>query len=140
MHTEGIFAPETAAEARERYEAVGPTAQTTVREVAKAMDFDRAEYDERVTGAVVETAREAIFASLLAVTVGTREEYEDWATDHPDYDRAEIGSEHVSNVAWHAAPVTETVVAATVEDKETAAVGTLRRQAFGEVYRELVTE
>jgi hypothetical protein len=140
MHTEGIFTPETAAEARKRYEAVGPTAQTTVREVAKAMDFDREEYDERVTSAVVETAREAIFASLLAVTVGTREEYEDWLADHPAYDRADIGSEHVSNVAWHAAPATETVVAATFEDKEAAAVGTLRRQAFGEVYRELVTE
>jgi len=139
MHTEGFVTPETAAEARDRYEAVGPTAQTTVREVAKAMDFDRAEYDERVTSAVVETAREAIFASLLEVTVGTRTEYEEWLADHPDYDRAEIGSENVSNVAWHATPVAETVVAATFEDKEAAAVGTLRRQAFGELYRDIVT-
>ena len=139
MHTEGIFTPDTAAEARDRYEAVGPTAQTTVREVTKAMDFDREEYGERVTGSVVETAREVIFASLLTVHVGTRAEYEAWLADHPDYDRTEIGSENVSNVAWHAAPAVETVVAATFEDKEAAAVGTLRRQAFGELYRELVT-
>ena len=70
MHTEGIHAPETEAEARELYEAAGPTAQTVVREVAKAMEFDREEYSERVTGDVVETARDAVFASLLAVTVG----------------------------------------------------------------------
>jgi enolase len=140
MRTEGVFRPATAAEARERFEAVGPTAQTTVREVAKAMDFDRAEYGDRVTSDVVETAREVIFASLLEVHVGTDAEYEDWLADHDGYERAEIGSDSVSNVAWHAAPAAETVVAATFEDKETAAVGTLRRQAFGEVYRDIVRE
>jgi len=139
MHTEGLFTPETVDAARERYDAVGPTARTTVREVARAMDFDREEYDDRVTGAVVETAREAIFASLLAVHVGTRAEYEAWCDDHPDYERAEIGSENVTNVAWHPAPATGTVVAATFQDREEAAVGTLRRQAFGEIYREIVT-
>jgi hypothetical protein len=140
MRTEGIFTPETAADVRERFEAVGPTAQTTVREVAKAMDFDRAEYGERVTSDVVETAREVIFASLLEVHVGTRAEYEDFLADLEDYEAAEIGSENVANVAWHAAPAVGTVVAATFEDKEAAAVGTLRRQAFGEVYRDIVRE
>jgi len=140
MHTEGFFAPTTTEAARDRYEAVGPTAQTTVREVAKAMDFDKSEYDDRVTGGVVETAREAIFASLLEVRVGSREAFEDWRADHPDYDLEEIGSENVDRVVWHAVPFAETVVAATFQDREDAAIGTLRRQAFGSVYRDVVTE
>jgi len=140
MHTEGVFTPETAAEARDRFEAVGPTAQTTVREIAKAMEFDRAEYDDRVTSDVIETAREVIFASLLTVHVGTREEFTEWCADHPAFEVAEIGSENVANVAWHPAPAAETVVAATFAEKEAAAVGTLRRQALGEVYRDLVRE
>jgi len=140
MHTEGLLSPATADEARDRFEAVAPTAQTTVREVAKAMDFDKAEYDDRVTGAVVETAREAIFASLLEVHVGTREEFEEWRAEHPDLDVETIGSENVDNVVWHAVPFAETVVAATFQDRDAAAVGTLRRQAFGSVYREIVTD
>jgi hypothetical protein len=140
MHTEGLFAPATAEEARERFEAVGPTAQTTVREVAKAMDFDGEEYDRRVTPEVVATARETIFASLLEVYVGTREEYEEWAVDNPGYDVELIGSDQVDNVVWHPAPFADQLVAATFQDREAAAVGTLRRQAFGRIYREVVTE
>jgi len=137
MDTEGLFAPATAAEARDRYEAVGPVAQTVVKQVARAMGFDAAEYDKRVTGEVVETAREAIFASLLEVRVGTREEYEQWCADH-DADTIEVGSEHVDNAVWHAAPFAGTVVAATYQDERRAAVETLRRQAFGRVYAEVV--
>jgi hypothetical protein len=137
MDTEGLFAPETAAEARERYEALGPTAQTLVKQVAKAMAFDPEEYDERVTGEVVETAREALFASLLEVHVGTREEYEQWCADH-DSEAIEVGSEHVDHAVWHAAPFAGTVVAATYQDERRAAVETLRRQAFGRIYREVV--
>lgn len=140
MHTEGMLSPATAAEARDRFEAVGPTAQTTVREVTKAMDFDSAEYDDRVTSAVVATAREVIFASLLAVTIGSREEFETWCDDHPEYEREVIGNENVENVVWHAVPFADTVVAATFQEREDAAVGTLRRQAFGSVYRSVVTD
>jgi hypothetical protein len=139
MHTEGVFAPETAAEARERYAATGPAAQTSVREVTKAMDFDSEEYEDRVTSSVVATAHEAIFASMLEVQVGTDEEFEDWCGDHPAYEREVIGNENVDHVVWHAVPFAETVVAATFQEREEAAVGTLRRQAFGSVYREVVT-
>ena len=139
MHTEGVFAPETAAEARELYATVGPAAQTSVRAVAKAMDFDSEEYDDRVTSSVVATAHEAIFASLLEVRVGSDAEFEDWCGDHPDYEREVIGNENVDRVVWHAAPFAETVVAATFQERQDAAVGTLRRQAFGSVYREVVT-
>jgi len=142
MDTEGEFAPATPAAARERYESVGPTAQVVVKEVAKAMEMDADEYGRRVTSDVVETARDALFASLLAVHVGTREEFEEWV-ESSDYDEDavwEAGSEHVDNVVWHAAPAADAVVAATYQDQRRAAVGTLRRQAFGRVYRELVGE
>jgi len=136
METHGFLAPETEPAARERYETVGPAAQTVVKETAKAMAFDAEEYDERVTGEVVETARDALFASLLEVRTGTREEYDEWLADR-DRDVLEQGNENVERVAWHDA-LGETVVAATYHSEERAAVATLRRQAFGRVYRELL--
>lgn len=138
MRTEGVFSPETESEAREAFESVGPAAQVVVRETAKAMEFDREEYDERVTGEVVETARDALFASLLSVHVGTREEWETWQDDHPATDTHVNGSESVDNVVWHVAPFAETAVAATYQQKEEAAIGTLRRQAFGRLYADLL--
>lgn len=136
MDTEGFFAPETVEEARDAYEGVGPAAQTVVRETARAMEFDREEYHDRVTSDAVETARDALFASLLVVRVGTREEFEAWRDDYPDYDVAETGSPDVESVVWHVAPFAETAVAATFQSEREAAVGTLRRQAFGRIYRE----
>ncbi|WP_254864562.1 DUF5809 family protein [Halovivax gelatinilyticus] len=138
METAGFFAPDDAAEASDYYEGVGPAAQTTVREVAKAMEFDREEYRERVTGDVVETARDATFASLLEVAVGTREEYEAWRETY-DGDVHEMGHEAVDNVAWHAGPEDE-AVAATFQNEPEAAVATLRRQSFGRLYRPLFEE
>jgi hypothetical protein len=137
METHGFLDPADEADAKRRYEAVGPAAQTVVKETAKAMAFDREEYDERVTGEVVETARDALFASLLAVHTGSREEYESWLANR-DREVIERGSENVSQVAWHDA-LGETVVAATYESETDAAVATLRRQAYGSVYRELLS-
>ncbi|WP_266074835.1 DUF5809 family protein [Haladaptatus caseinilyticus] len=136
METHGIFAPSDETEAREQYETVGPSAQTVVRESAKAMDFDREEYGERVTSDVVETARDALFASLLKISTGTREEFEDAIPD--TFDVHEEGSENVENVAWHIAPAVESVIAATYHEKERAAVATLQRIAFGRIYRDIV--
>jgi hypothetical protein len=138
MRTEGVFAPETPDEARSEYETVGPAAQTVVRETTRAMSFDQEEYRDRVTSDVVETARDALFASLLTVHVGDRPEYEAWCEERPEYEVHEIGSENVDHVVWHAAPATETAVAATFQNEERAAVATLRRQAFGRVYRDLL--
>lgn len=140
MRTDGVFSPETEAEAREAFDSVGPAAQVVVRETAKAMEFDREEYRDRVTGEVVETARDALFASLLVVHVGDREEWEAWQADNPDYAVHEAGHEEVDNVVWHVAPFAETAVAATFQNEEQAAVGTLRRQAFGRIYRELFSD
>ncbi|GAA0461728.1 DUF5809 family protein [Halococcus dombrowskii] len=138
MHTVGRFAPSTEEAARERYESLGPTAQTVVREVATAMEFDKPEYDERVTSTVVERARNALFASELEVSVGHREAFDDWQAEHPEYEIHVIGNENVPRVAWHAAPFAEQAVAATFANEERAAVETLRRQAFGRLYRDLV--
>ena len=48
MDTEGTFAPETTAEARERSDRLGPATQVAVTVTARAMDFDTGEYDRRV--------------------------------------------------------------------------------------------
>jgi len=138
METLGLFAPETAAEARERYDALGPAAQVVTREVATAMEFDAAEYRERVTGEVVATARDALFASLLEVTVGDAPDLEDAVDAHPDYDVRRQGHPEVDRAVWHVAPAAEALVAATFQDERDAAVATLRRQAFGAVYRDLL--
>ncbi|QLK24347.1 DUF5809 family protein [Natrinema zhouii] len=136
MHTVGTFTFESAADARTEYESVGPAAQTVVREVVKAMEFDREEYDERVTSDVVETARDALFASLLEVRVGRREEFADWRDDY-DGEVTMAGHEDVDRVVWHAGPDDE-AVAATFQNEEEAAIATLRRQAFGRLYRDIV--
>lgn len=133
METEGILSPNTPAAARERYGAIGSAARTVVREVVSTTASDRAAYTDRMTDEVIETAHDALFASLLRVTVGSREEYLDWRADY-DGEVIEVGSEHVSEVVWHS--FDGTVVAATFENEREAAVATLRRQAFGRLYRE----
>ncbi|WP_135820173.1 DUF5809 family protein [Halostella litorea] len=135
MQTTGFLSPGSEEEVAELADDVGPAAQVVVRETAKAMEFDREEYDERVTGDVVLTARDALFASLLEVRVGTREEFEEWA-DGFDGEVVETGSDNVDNVVWHA--FGDTAVAATFQDETDAAVSTLRRQAFGRLYDDLV--
>jgi len=135
METEGVFDPETLAAAREAYESVGPAARTAVRETATAMDFDREEYETRVTSDVVETARDAIFASLLAVRVADCEAFDSWRAD-ADVDVTVLGSPDVDRVVWHVAPFADAAVAATFQAEREAAVATLRRQAFGRLYRD----
>ena len=138
MHTRGDFAPASEAEAQERYEALGSVAQTVVREATTAMGFDREEFDERVTPEVVSRVQDALFASTLTVTVGTKAEFDDWADGQAD-EVVVLGSENVEHAAWHDPPTGE-AVAATFQDEEAAAVDTLRRQVFGRVYRDLVRD
>jgi len=135
MESEGNLSPESIDDARAAFDAAGPTATQVVREAAKAMAFDREEYRERVTGEVVERARNVLFADRLTVTVGTREEFDAWVDDHPDYEVTLVGSPDVDRVVWHAAPFAGDVVAATFQNERDAAVGTLRRQAFSRLYR-----
>jgi hypothetical protein len=140
METRGVFAPATREEAVERYEEVGPAARVIVRETAKAMEFDADEYAERVTSAVVETARDATFAELLVVHLADREAFDAWLAESefaPD-DVVELGSDHVDRVAWHPVPFADAVVATTFQDGPDAAASTLRRNAFGRVYRDVL--
>ncbi|WP_232687063.1 DUF5809 family protein [Halobacterium zhouii] len=136
--TRGLLSPETGAEAREQYDAAGPAAQTVTREIARAMEFEKAEYDDRVTSDVVETARDALFASLLRVELGSFEEFDAAKSEHPDADVIQEGTEDVDRVAWHHAPAANAIVATTFQEKPDAAVATLRRIAFGRVYRDVL--
>lgn len=142
METRGVFAPETPHAAAARYEQLGPTARVVVRETAKAMSFDADEYTERVTSAVVETARDATFAELLVVHLADRDAFDAWLADSEfdDTDVVRLGSAHVDRVAWHPVPFAETVLATTYHDKPTAAASTLRRAAFGRIYRDALAE
>ncbi|WP_418285777.1 DUF5809 family protein [Halorubrum sp. DTA46] len=138
METRGTFAPETRADALEHYEAVGPVAQVVVREATKAMSFDADEYDERVTPEVIRTARDAVFAEQLVVHIGESGEFDAWLADSEfgDEDVVRIGGDNVDNAVWHPIPFADTVIAATYQNEPDAAASTLRRNAFGRVYRE----
>ncbi|MEF8814553.1 MAG: DUF5809 family protein [Halovenus sp.] len=137
METEGIFAPETPAAARDRFASLAPAAKTVLREVGRELSMDTGTYQEQIDDDLRLTAQESIFASLLAVRVGTRTEYEQWR-ETADVGIVEVGSENVDHVVWHAPPFADTAVAATFQNEREAAVGTLRRQAFGRLYRDVV--
>lgn len=138
METRGLLAPETPEEVHEQYEALGPAARTVTKEVARAMEFDSAEYRARVTGDVVATARDALFASLLQVFVGSVEEFESWAESNPTGEIHVEGSDNVEARAWHPAPAADAVAAVTFHEETDAAVATVQRQAFGRYYRDLL--
>lgn len=134
METRGIFTPSNPEDVDEYASLLGPAAQVVVKEAAKAMDFSKDEYEDRITTEVVTTARDALFASLLDVSLGSRSEFQQTRND-TDYEVIELGSEHVDNVVWHTAPVKNTIIAATYQDKPDAAVATLQRQAYGRIYQ-----
>lgn len=138
MDERGFLAPETRADVQAAFESLGPAAQTVTKEVAKSMGMDRDEYTERVTGDVVATARDAMFAELLHVYVATGEEYDAWVDDHPAFEEDRHGSDDVDNAVWHPVHATDTVVVATYQNEPDAAIGTLRRIAFGGHYRDLL--
>lgn len=137
MEVHGDFDPGTRTAAVERYEELDPVARTVLNAAARAMGFDRDEYRERVTDDVVAAVRDALFAATLTVTTGTREEFEAWRAT-VDADVTVVGTETVHNVAWHAPPFADEGVAVTYQDEPEAAIETLRRQAFGRLYREIL--
>jgi len=135
MESTGVYEPETVEAASEAYEQAGPTAQIVVKETAKAMAFDSEEYANRVTSDVVETARDALFASLLTTYHGSRETFEKWCAENPEYEIELLGSDAVESVVWHPVGFAETVVAASYQAEPEAAAATVRRRAFGRQYR-----
>jgi len=140
METRGFLAPETRADTVDAFESMEPAAQTVTKEVAKAMAFDREEYRDRVTEEVVTTARDALFASLLEVHLGSKAEFEQWTAGHGDLAVNLEGNEHVDRRAWHPIPAAEAVAAVTFHEQPDAAVATVQRQAFGRFYRELLDQ
>ena len=135
METDGVYAPETVDAAQTAYDSLGSTAQIVVKETAKAMALGPEEYDDRITSDVIETARDALFASLLEVHHGDRDAFDNWCDSHPAYAVELLGSDEVDAVVWHPVPFAETVVAATYQNEPDAAAATVRRRAFGEQYR-----
>ena len=138
METRGFLDPATRADARDAFEELGPTARTVTGEVATAMGFERAEYRDRVTDEVVATAREALFASLLDVHVGSAAEFESWLDDAEELSVHLQGNRNVEQRAWHPVRPADAVAAVTFHDEPDAAVATVRRQAFGRFYRSIL--
>ena len=135
VEVRGRHEPASWTEVEEGYAGLGPTAQSVVRETARAMGFERSEYDERVTADVVETARQTLFAEALAVRVADRGAFEAWREGYSDDVRV-AGSDTVDRVAWHVSPAAGAAVAATFQNEPDAAVGTVRRMAFNRLYRD----
>lgn len=139
MDTEGLFAPETPAAVRDRYAELADAAETTVAAAAREQATTGEEYDELVTEPALTAAREALFAAVLEVQVGDRAAFTEWR-DETDTEVELLGGTAVDGVAWHAPPFADRAVAVTFQDERTAAVETLRQQAFGRLYRPLVEE
>ncbi len=141
LHAEtvhGTFRPDSWADAERRYDELGPTAQVVVRSIAKTMEFDREEYERRVDGDVIETARQALFAETLEVHVADRASFDAWREAYEGAVHV-AGSDSVGSVAWHVAPPLGEAVAATFENEPEAAAGTVRRMAFNRLYRDRLT-
>lgn len=138
METRGLLALETRSEAADAFESLGPVAQVVTKEVARAMAFDREEYTDRVTEDVVQTARDALFASLLEVHVGSTAAFEAWLDEHDDLEVHLEGNENVDQRAWHPVYPADSVAAVTFHEEPDAAVATVQRQAFGRFYRDLL--
>ena len=136
--TRGTVSPLSWDDAETRYRELGATAQSVVRELARAMSFDREEYESRVDSDVVETARQTLFAESLAVRIADWGTFDEWRKEYP-HDVRVAGSDNVGRVAWHDSPAAEAAVAATFENEPDAAVGTVRRMAFNRLYRDRLT-
>lgn len=138
MQLRGMFTPETATAARERYESLALPAETVTKELAEAGTGSADAYREFLTPEVLDTAQQSLFAGLLAVRVGSREEYEEWLADHEDLTPTLAGHESVARRAWHPINPRDAVAAVSFEDSPDAAVATVRRQAFGKHYRSVL--
>ncbi len=138
MDTAGVFAPRSTAEARDQFESVAQAAETVTKEIAEAGTESTEAYERLVDPTVVETAQQALFASLLEVHTGTREAYEHWLDSHDVTETSMAGTETVPHRAWHPVWPESAVFAVSYQDRPEAAIATLRRQAFGQRYRALL--
>lgn len=142
MEATGFIEPQTTAAAREHHRECELMAADVVREVALALGIDGEAYRERVTDEVVRTAQDAIFGALLRVQTGTVADF-DAATSsnsYSDYTVQMEGSEHVDGRAWHVSPCAEAIAVVSFDTEPQAAIATVRRQAYGRIYRPLLRD
>lgn len=139
METVGYVLPETEDEVREIFDELEPAAHEVVGAIARRLP-DGWDQGTGIPEDIYRTGHEALFGSLLVVTTGSMKDFGSWNTDGPyaDYAVNIEGSEHVDHIAWHAAPATEEIIAATYQHERSAAVATLRRIAWGRVYRPIL--
>lgn len=138
MDTRGQFAPETKAAARSLYDDLAIAAETVTKTLAETSTDSREAYHELLDQERIDAAHEALFASLLEVHVGSVEEFESWMNRHDAFQLSLSGPETVPRRAWHPVRPRKTVTAVSFQTAPEAAVATVRRQAFGTQYRELL--
>lgn len=138
METRGHFAPRTETAASEQYDELALAAKTVTKEIAEAGTDTSAEYRALVDDSVIETAQQALFASLLEVHVGSVSEYEAWLSDHEGLDVSLAGTDTVPRRAWHPVWPTDQGTAVSFQNSPEAAIATVRRQAFGQHYRTIL--
>lgn len=140
MRTAGNLEPATAEEIHDIYDALAVPAKEIVHDITVALDFDRAEYNTRVDQRVITRARDALFGTLLRIQTDSRDSFESMLENQPyaSYECIQEGSPNVDHIAWHVSPATETIVAASYQDHPEAAVATLRRIAWNELYTDIL--
>lgn len=137
MKTVGLLRPSDPEDARTLHRSVAPAARTVVVEAARTMPVDDSRFQELVTDEVHAVANRALFASLLEVHDGSREEFERWLEGlDGDPEVTTFGTETVDGIVWHR--FRDRVVAATYQHEPEAARGTLRRFAYNELYRDVI--
>lgn len=138
METRGHFAPRTETAASAQYDDLALVAKTVTKEIAEAGTDTSDGYQALVEESVIETAQQALFASLLEVHVGSVDEYEAWLTDHDSLDWSLAGTDTVTRRAWHPVWPRDQVAAVSFQNSPEAAIATVRRQAFGQHYRAIL--
>ena len=136
MERRGLLSFDSEADLAEVHQALLPAGETVTKELVDALEYHQGASEVSVTPELVETAHEAIFASLLEVYTGDSDEFEAWLRDHPDLDVHLEGHEHTERRAWHPVGPAGAVLAVTFQQEVEAAIGMVRRQAVGRYYRE----
>lgn len=137
MKTVGLLRPSDPDDAQALHRSVAPAARTVVGEAVRTMPVDDSRFRELVTDEVHAVANRALFASLLEVHDGSREDFERWLKDvDGDPEVTTFGTDTVDRIVWHR--FRDRVMAATYQHEPEAARGTLRRIAYNELYRDVI--
>jgi hypothetical protein len=136
MERRGLFSFDSEADLAAVHQALLPAGETVTEELLDVLAYHQEASEVSVTTELVETAHEAIFASLLEVYTGDSDEFDAWLRDHPELEVHLEGHEHAERRAWHPVGPAGAVVAVTFQQEVEAAAEMVRRQAVGRYYRE----